>query len=209
VASFKDFSQLDNNQPTMPSSLSGFDDNLLLLTTLSLQCIAVLAVYALVDYDFFLSIAELRRRKRRIPRCALTNPHYSSFQVLLASRNDQAYITVTGLDVATFHHLLVRFERLCKPYSPYTVDGKIVPLCHQQGTRGGRPRSLDAAGRLGLVLCYSRTRGSLFAMQLMFGVTHSVLLVFLKFGMRLLYKVLKEDEGAQVCIPTPEKIREC
>jgi len=209
VASFKDFSQLDNNQPTMPSSLSEFEDNLLLLSTLSVQCIVVLAAYALVDYDFFLSIAELRRRKRRIPRCALTNPHYSSFQVLLASRNDQAYITVTGLDVATFHHLLVRFERLYKCYSPYTVDGKIVPLRHQQGTRGGRPRSLDAAGCLGLVLCYSRTRGSLFAMQLMFGVTHSVLLVFLKFGMRLLYKVLKEDEGAQVCIPTPEKIREC
>jgi hypothetical protein len=39
----------------------------------------------------------------------------------------------------------------------------------------------------------------------MYGVRHSVLLVFLKFGMRLLYKVLKEDEGAQVCIPTPEK----
>jgi hypothetical protein len=146
MASFKDFSQLDNNQPTMPSSLSEFEDNLLLLSTLSVQCIVVLAAYALVDYDFFLSIAELRRRKRRIPRCALMNPHYSSFQVLLASCNDQAYITVTGLDVATFHHFLVRFERLYKRYSPYIVDGKIDPLHHQQGTRGGRPRSLDAAG---------------------------------------------------------------
>jgi hypothetical protein len=42
----------------------------------------------------------------------------------------------------------------------------------------------------------------------MYGVTHSVLLVFLKFGIRLLYKVLKEDDGAQVCIPSPEKIQE-
>jgi len=183
-------------------------EDLLLLGVFSQELIVMLAAYALVDFTFFLSIEEIRRRKRRIPRCALTSPHYSSFTTLLASRNDQAYITVTGLDVATFSNLLVRFEQLYKRYSPYTVNGKIVPLRHEQGTRGGRPRSLDAAGCLGLVLCYSRTRGSLFAMQLMFGVSHSVLLVFLKFGIRLLYKVLKEDEAAQVCIPSPEKIQE-
>jgi len=182
-----------------------FDDELLLLGTVSLQCIVILAAYALVDFDFFLTVDEVRRRRRRIPRCALTSPHYSSFQTLLASRNEQAYITVTGLDVATFSDLLVRFESLYKRYSPYTVNGKIGSLRHEQGTRGGRPRSLDAAGCLGLVLCYSRTRGSLFSLQLMYGVTHSVLLVFLKFGIRLLYKVLKEDEGAQVRIPSPEK----
>jgi len=198
-----------DNQPTMPSRSSlDFVDELLLLGTVSLQCIVILAAYALVDFDFFLTVDEVRRRRRRIPRCALTSPRYSSFQTLLASRNEQAYITVTGLDVATFSDLLVRFEPLYKRYSPYTVNGKIVPLRHEQGTRGGRPRSLDAAGCLGLVLCYSRTRGSLFSLQLMYGVTHSVLLVFLKFGIRLLYKVLKEDEGAQVRIPSPEKIQE-
>jgi hypothetical protein len=147
-------------------------EDMMLLSMLSQQLIMLLAGYSVVDFPSLLSIAEYRRRKRRIPRCALTSPHYSSFTTLLASRNEQAYITVTGLDVATFSNLLVRFEQLYKRYSPYTVNGKIVPLRHEQGTRGGRPRSLDAAGCLGLVLCYSRTHGSLFAMQLMYGVTH-------------------------------------
>jgi hypothetical protein len=192
----------------MSYSWLDMEEDLLLLGMFSQELIVMLAAYALVDFTFFLSIEEIRRRKRPIPRCALTSPYFSSFQMLLASRNDQAYITVTGLDVATFHELLVRFEPLYKRYSPYTTNGKIVPLRHEQGTRGGRPRSLDGACCLGLVLCYTRTHGSLFALQLMYGVTHSVLIVFLKFGMRLLYKVLKEDETAQVHIPSPEKISE-
>ena len=156
----------------MTYSWLDLEEDMMLLSMLSQQLIVLLTGYSVVDFPSLLSIAEVRRRKRRIPRCALTSPHYSSFQTLLASRNEQAYITVAGLDVAIFSNLLVTFEPLYKRYSPYTVNGKIVPLRHEQGTRGGRPRSLDAAGCLGLVLCYSRTHGSLFAMQLMYGVTH-------------------------------------
>jgi len=42
----------------------------------------------------------------------------------------------------------------------------------------------------------------------MYGATHSVLVVFLKYSMRLLYKVLMQEDGAKVCIPSPEKIQE-
>jgi hypothetical protein len=46
----------------------------------------------------FLSIAEVRRRDRRIPRCALLAPGASPFIKLYKARNEQSLITVTGLD---------------------------------------------------------------------------------------------------------------
>jgi len=128
--------------------------------------------------------------------------------VLLASRNEQAYISFTGLDVAAFQYLLVRFEVLCSRYSPYVVDGKIVPLRHERGTKGGRPRTFDAASCVALILCYTRSRGSVIGLQVMYGASHSVLLVFLKYSMRLLYKILLEEDAAKVCIPSADKIRE-
>jgi hypothetical protein len=82
----------------------------------------------------------------------------------------------------------------------------MVVALNNGGARGGRPRSLDPAGCLGLVLGYTRTRGSLFLMQMVFGVSHSVLCLFLKFSMRLLFKVLREEDSAKVCIPSAEEI---
>jgi hypothetical protein len=54
---------------------------------------------------------------------------------------------------------------------------------------------------LGLVLGYT-------GLQMIFGVSYSVLAVFLKYSIRLLYKVLLEEEGAKVQLPTADKIGE-
>jgi len=43
---------------------------------------------------------------------------------------------------------------------------------------------------------------------MIFGVSYSVLAVFLKDSIRLLYKVLLEEEGAKVQLPTADKISE-
>jgi hypothetical protein len=93
-----------------------------------------------------------------------------------------------GLDYATFDYLLNKFCMLYLCYSPYTVNGKVVVL-RDAAVRKGRQRSLDPAGCLGLVLGYTRTQGSLFALQMAFGVTHSVLSLFLKFAMWLLFRI--------------------
>jgi hypothetical protein len=78
---------------------------------------------------------------------------------------------------------------------------------HEGGTHG-QPRSLDAASCLGLVLGYTRTRGGLFALQMIFGVSYSVVALFLEFSIRLLNKALLEEEGATVQLPYVEKIAE-
>jgi len=63
-------------------------------------------------------------------------------------------------------------------------------------------------GRLGVVLGYTRTRGSLFALQMVFGASHSVLGLFLKYSMWLLFRVLKDEEDARVALPSAEEIAE-
>jgi hypothetical protein len=44
------------------------------------------------------------------------------------SRNDQSFITFTGLDCSTFEYILDKFRPLYHRYSPYSVNGKIVRL---------------------------------------------------------------------------------
>jgi hypothetical protein len=76
----------------------------------------------------FLSIAEVRRRDRRIPRCALVAPGASPFMKLYKSHNEQSLTTFTGLDYPSFTYLLNKFEPLYYRYSPYSRNGKIVEL---------------------------------------------------------------------------------
>jgi len=181
------------------------DDFILLLLLLSQQLPLTAAVLSNTKLKHFLSYIELKRRDRRIPRCALVDASCSPFQRLYHSRNDQSFITFTGLDYTSFEYLLSKFRPLYYRYSPYSVNGKIVVL-KNGGAQGGRPRSLDPAGCLGLVLGYTRTRGSLFSLQMVFGASHSVLGLFLKFSMRLLFKVLRQEDAAKVSIPSAEEI---
>ena len=57
-------------------------------------------------------------RSRVIPRDALTDPAMSAICTLLNSRNDQAYITATGLDYTTFNELHAPFKELFEKYTP-------------------------------------------------------------------------------------------
>jgi hypothetical protein len=155
----------------------------------------------------FMSSLEKRLRYRRIPRCALVDTRQSSFQRLLLSRNDQAFITFTGLDFSNFQYLLNKFTPLYNRYSPYSQSGKITVI-RDRVVKKGRPRSLGPADCLGLVLGYTRTKGSLFALQMVFGASHSVLSLFLKYSTRLLFRVLQEEEDARVALPSPEEVAE-
>ena len=143
-----------------------------------------------------------RRRDRRIPRIALVDPHESSFLRLYRSGNDQAIITVSGFDHRTFSYLLNKFTPLFNRYSPYSNNnGHLIRQLRNNGSRGGRPRTLDPCSCLGLVLCFTRTKGALTVLQLVFGLSYSVLCLFLKFGIRLLTKILLREDGAKVTYP--------
>ena len=190
------------------SPLSSYDDVLaVILLLLAGQTVLQAASLSEMKLKHFMSAWERRLRDRRIPRCALVDTRVSSFQRLYQSRNDQAFITFTGFDYSSFDYLLSKFSPLYHRYSPYSLNGKIVRV-RDVGPNSGRPRSLGPADCLGLLLGYTRTRGSFFTLQMVFGATHSVLCLFLKFSMRLLFKVLKEEVDARVEIPSVEEIAE-
>ncbi|KAJ8577459.1 hypothetical protein ON010_g1748 [Phytophthora cinnamomi] len=149
------------------------------------------------------STLERRRRSerdRRIARIALQPPATSSFSVLFGSCDDPALITVTGLDHPAFHYVLQHFEVLHKRFTPYGPAGSAIASL--SGSRHGRPRSSDAYQCLALVLAWTRTRGSEFTLCMMFGIMASVCSLLIRFGRRILIRVLASDQHAAIKMPS-------
>jgi hypothetical protein len=131
---------VDCRQSTTMSTLSNDDgDFIMLLLLLSCQLPLLALIFSEAKLIHFLSLAELRRRDRRIRRCALVDANQSPWQKLYHSRNDQSYITFTGVDCGTFEYLLSKFRLMYQRYSPYSINGKIVRVVIQDGMPG-RPR---------------------------------------------------------------------
>ena len=152
-----------------------------------------------------LSLEERRRRGRKIPRESLEHPSRSAWRKLYESGNDAALITLTGLDHVTFDELNIKFKLLFDSHTPHTVNGTIEILAHCAGSRG-RPRLIQSHDCLGLCLAWTRTRGSCYVLQLIFGMTGTALSLYIRFGRRLLITVLHHDVNAAVKLPSAEKI---
>ena len=71
--------------------------------------------------SFFNSLdsPERRVRQRKIPRCCLQNPSASAWRKLYEAGNDQAMITLTGFDCASFASLLLLFAPVFNSYTPF------------------------------------------------------------------------------------------
>ena len=67
---------------------------------------------------------------------------------------------------------------------------------------------MNPADCLGLVLAWSRTRGSLMVLQLLFGMTMSPVAKYLQFARRILVKILKSNNLAKIKLPLHEKLEE-
>ena len=87
-------------------------------------------------------------------------------------------------------------------HTPFDASGMIVEFEYVSG----RKRAVQPADCLGLVLVWTRTRGSLNVLQLVFGLTYSNLSVYLRFGIRLMVETFKNDPLARVAIPSGEDI---
>lgn len=158
--------------------------------------------------DFYsrLSPYEKGLRDRRIPRIALQNPSDSAWRTLLSAGSNQALITLTGLNFETFDWLLERFRPLYEEYSPFIdPNGKIVRIRFQGR---GRKRLIDAQDCLGLVLAWTRTRGSNMVLQMIFGMTGTPVSMYLRYARRLLIRILANEPDSAIRIPSHDTIRE-
>ncbi len=69
----------------------------------------------------------------------------------------------------------------------------------------GQKREVQPEDCLGLVLVWTRTRGLLNVLQLVFGLTYTNLFVYLRFGIHLLVKTYSNNLLARVAIPSVDE----
>jgi len=159
------------------------------------------------DFLKSLDIDQRRLRYRKIPRCCLQNPSESAWRKLYSAQNDQGMITLTGFDCASFAFLCALFAPVFDSYTPFVPSGTSC-FEREKLPNKGRKRMICPEDGLGLVLAWTRTRGSLMALQLIFGMTYSNLDDYLLYGKRIIVKVLRNDPRASVQVPSSEKIAE-
>lgn len=95
--------------------------------------------------------------------CSLFLMNWSAWRNMYTSRDDQIMIPLTGFDFASFHFIVNLFAPKYNEYTPVVGwDGFI--LCKVSLTQG-RPRLMNPADCLGLVLAWSRTQGSMMVIQ--------------------------------------------
>jgi DDE superfamily endonuclease len=136
---------------------------------------------------------------------SLHSPESSAWKQLLSSSNNQGMITMTGLDINTFNWLTALFKPIHDEYSPFvSADGRIKKITKNRG----RPRLLSAEDCLGLCLAWTRTRGSVMVLQMIFGLTRTPIGMYLRFGRRILIKVLQGNSESSIRIPSDDNIRQ-
>ena len=151
------------------------------------------------------------RRDRSIKRAALVDPEHSAWKKLYDSGHDGSLITVTGFDHAGFAELLRIYKPCFDQFTPWTgdQDGTTYRRLQIGANEGrGKKRIITAEASLALVLCWYRFRGAEFILQGWFGFTGTHNNVWLRFGRRMLLRVLKQHKEAKVEFPTVEEIEQ-
>lgn len=152
-----------------------------------------------------LKLRSRRLRQGKIRRGALLHPTQSSFQHLFNSGQDDALVTLCGFDHNSFALLHDKFKPLFDDYSPYPAQGRRIV---QHNKNRGAKRLITSHQCLALVLSWTRTRGSLAVLQLIFGMTASHISLWMRFGRRMLIQVLRDEPLARVSMPTDQEVDE-
>jgi hypothetical protein len=160
-------------------------------------------------HDYHRSLDKFHRqlRQRNIPRCSLQEQSQSAWRCLYKSRNDQGIFTLTGFDHATFNSLCEMFTPVFELYTPFVSSGVLCFERTKEQNRG-RPWMIWPEDGLGLVLAWTRTRGLLMVLQLIFGMMYTNLDDYLLFTKRIIVMVLQDHPMAKVQIPSTKKIEE-
>ena len=133
----------------------------------------------------------------------------SPFKYMYNSKNEQALLNTTGLDHRTFQELLNLYEPFFKKYM---WDKKRKKVRLMKVDKFGRPyrrkpRDMDAAGSLGLILTWFRTRGACTRnLSFTFGLTSSQIYNWILFGRRVLLSILQKHPLAKISLPTTKEI---
>ena len=154
-----------------------------------------------------LSIQQKRNRSGVIRRGALMRPASSAFMFLFNSGQDDALITLCGFDHRSFRLLLALFDPLYESYVVCEETGLLRKArLTKRGKKVGQKRAFTSTMLLGLILAWTRTRGSLKVLQIIFGFTAAPLSRWIRYGRRLLVLALRDQPEAKIQLPSDEEI---
>jgi len=114
-------------------------------------------------------------------------------------------ITLTGLDVETFEWLRSKFEPLFSTLSPFVAEDRTIV---EKMVGWGQPCLMSAADCLAMNLAWTSLRGSSMALLMIFGMTGTSVSMYLRFGRRLVIRILSKEPDAAIHIPSAVKIHE-
>lgn len=127
----------------------------------------------------------------------MPNPRFDTpWHQLRQSRNDRAYITTMGVDVATFDKLLLSgFAQ--------AWDTTAIPRSDTdpQGNARIGARSLDAPGALGLLLHYLNSTMSATSLQQIFALIPSTISRYVAFSQSILLALLRASPDGAISWP--------
>ncbi len=92
----------------------------------------------------------------------------SPLQKVLKSRVDHTFITLVGFDVESFFYICQKIAPLFDNHSPFLDEKNIL-----KRTNRGRKRLIRVEDCVALFLAWTRTRGSMFVLQMIFGMIQS------------------------------------
>ncbi|KAJ3012590.1 hypothetical protein NUW54_g1823 [Trametes sanguinea] len=124
------------------------------------------------------------------------------WQRVYASRNDRAFITTMGVDVATFDAILT--AGFAARWSSQPVQRTDVRP--DSSPRPGR-RSLDAAGALGLILHWLSSTMRAISLQEIFALTAATVDRYIHTALDILLKTLCDMPDARLAWPTTSEMR--
>jgi hypothetical protein len=187
----------------IPSPDDDDDDDDDIMITLLLLAMCYPPVNRTPSFRESLTVDEVRRRSGKIRRHALQHPLSSPFWTLFNSKHDDALITLCGFDHASFELLHQLFKPCFYSFTPCRKNTDFI--VRNSTTKKGRQRYLCSISCLALGLAWTRTRGSYMILQIIFGLTHGSLSVWLRFSRRMIVKVLLTHEDAVVRLPTADE----
>ena len=106
-----------------------------------------------------------------------------------------------GFDTMSFDRILETFHPMYSGHTLFDPSGMIVEFEYTSG----RKREVQPEDCLGLVLMWTRFKGSLNVLQLGFGHTYSYLCVYLRFDIHIFVNTFRNDPLARVSIPSREE----
>lgn len=155
-------------------------------------------------------LRRLRAERRLAHRTYLTRPDLlpnpqlnTPWQTLYHRRNDRAFITTMGIDVASFELILNAGFANC--WSNTAITRNDVSL---QAAPRVYTRSLDAAGCLGLVLHFLNSTMSEVSLQQIFALIPSTVSRYITFSLPILLEVLKQMPQASIQWPEGDQFQE-